>query len=173
LRPPDDRGVESLMNGKVFAVLAAVAAAFIGGRVSLAGDPPEKTVAAKRYKIMWAESGCDLAHGGGDWIQELFLPDAKVIAGLLFEYRPFEEIKPGTPEKDFRRARLYARASDKPRNDLTGLHGEKPSAIEDVQIPADLAKQIVDLAALAKRLEDEGLRLGAEAEKRLGMKRVE
>ena len=94
------------MTRRALVVLAALAAAFLAGRVSLGGDAPERTVAAKRYKIMWVESSLELAHGGGEWIQELFMPDARVAAGLVFEYRPSEEITTGTPEKDLRRPRL-------------------------------------------------------------------
>jgi hypothetical protein len=161
------------MHRTALVVAFALVGAFLAGRLSQAEDAPAKTVAAKRYKIVWAESALDLSHDGGEWIQEVFLPDAKVAADLVFEDRPFDEIKVGMPEGEFRRPRLHAFPADKPRNDLVGLHGGKPSEIEDIQVPADVAQQIIDLAALTRRLQDDGLRLGTVVEQRLGMKRVE
>jgi hypothetical protein len=142
--------------------LAALALGVAVGRLGAADDAKASTVAAKRYRIAWADSALELTHGGGEWVDELFLPDAKLVAGVRFEAAPYPEgWKPGDAVPA-RRARIYAHASDKPRNDLTGFHDPKPSTIDDVAIPADLARRIRDLAALQMRLDDESVALGKD-----------
>ena len=115
-------------------------------------DPP-KTVKALRYSIVYVESGCDLAHGGGRWVQEIFFPDLKVTCMLVFEWREPGAGKGAEP-------RLYAFPAEKPRNDLTGLHEAKPSAIEEIEVPAEFAEEVRKLADLTKRWEGETWRLG-------------
>lgn len=115
-------------------------------------DPP-KTVKALRYSVVYSESGFDLVHGGGRWVQEIFFPDLKVACMLVFDWRDLLAAKGAEP-------RLYAFPADKPRNDLTGLHDAKPSAIEEIEVPAAVADEIRKLAELTKRWEEETWRLG-------------
>jgi hypothetical protein len=114
---------------------------------------PPKTVKALRYTILYAESGLELTHGGGRWVQEIFFPDLKVACMLVPEHRDLLAGKAAEP-------RLHAFAADRPRNDLTGLHDAKPSAIEEIEVPAAVAEEVRKLAELRKRWEDETWRLG-------------
>ncbi len=114
---------------------------------------PPKTVKALRYAVVFAPSGSDLAHGGGQWVQEIFFPDLKVACMLVFDYRDLLSGKGAEP-------RLYAFATDRPRNDLTGLHDVKPSAIEEIEVPAAVAEEVKKLAELTKQWEAETWRLG-------------
>jgi hypothetical protein len=116
-------------------------------------DPP-KTVKALRYSIVYAESGLELSHGGGRWVQEIFFPDMKVACMLVYEYRELGAGKDAEP-------RLYAFPADEPRNHLTGIIGNpEPSAIEEIEVPAAVADEIRKLAELTKRQQDETWRLG-------------
>lgn len=135
------------------AFVALLPAAFLAGRLSFAGDEP-KTVTALRYRILWADSALDLSHGGGQWVQEIYLPDKKVACALVFQYPPATDLaKPG------RRPRLYAYPAERVRNNLTGIE-QKPSPIERIEIPADIAEEIVRLAELTQRQQRETWRLG-------------
>jgi len=122
--------------------------------VTLAACEPPKTVKAQRYSIVYAESGCDLIHGGGQWVQEVFFPDLKIACMLVYDSKDFLAGKAPQP-------RLYAFPSDHARNNLTGLHDAKPSAIEEIEVPVEVAEEIKKLAELTKRWEDETWRLGA------------
>lgn len=136
-------------------LLLLLSVAFLAGRMTFAEEKPE-TVKAKRYSIVYAESALDLTHGGGRWVTEIFLPEAKVAAMLVFEY-------PNRPV-------LHAWPAEKPRNDLVGFTGRKPSPIEEIEIPAGLAKEIVALAALTKKQQEETRRLGRSVVEKLGLK---
>lgn len=151
------------MKPSLFAVAAGVAGAFLLGRVGQAGEDGGKTVAAKKYRINFAESVCDWMHGGGTPVHGLFLPGAKIAAFLEFRW-DFQG-----PNGAFReRPTLHARAAEKADEAIAEKVGEQPK-VEDVSIPVDLAKQIEDYVALAKRYQDEGFRLGAEVRTRLGL----
>jgi hypothetical protein len=116
-------------------------------------DPP-KTVKAQRYWVVYAESGCDIVHGGGQRVQEIFFTDLKVACMLVFDDKDLLDGKGAEP-------RLYAFPADKPRNDLTGIGDDaKPSAIEEIEVPAPVAEEIRKLAEQTKRWEDETRRLG-------------
>lgn len=120
-------------------------------------DPP-KSVKGLRYAIVFAESGSDLVHGGGRWVQEIYFPDLKVACTLVYGTRDAREM---TVEP-----RLHAFPADGPRNDLTGLGNAKPSAIEEIEVPAELAEEIRKLAELASRAEAETWRLGEQVASR-------
>ncbi len=121
----------------------------------LAACEPPRTVKALRYSIVYAESSLGLAHGEGQWVQEIFFPDLKVACMLVYEYRELMGGKGTEP-------RLYAFEADRLRNDLTGLHGAKPSAIEEIEVPVALAEEIRKLAELNTQRERETWRLGQE-----------
>lgn len=136
------------------ALTALLPAAFLAGRLSFAEDQPSpqvKTVRGLRYRILWADSALDLGHGGGQWVQEIYLPEKKVACALVFE-PPSCLAKPA--------ARLYAYPADRPRNDLTGLQNPKPSTIEEVVVPTEVAEEIVRLAELTQKQQREAWRLG-------------
>ncbi len=158
------------MSRRLVLLLAVAVAAFIAGRGSLADDEPPKTVKAKHYRVRFSESGLVLSLGGGRWVDEVFLPEAKVAASLVFD-RERKATAPGTPIESVSRVRLCTYPAEKPRNDMTGPSGQ-PSPIDEVDIPADLAKQIVDLATLTARQQAETLRLGTETAQRLGWKEI-
>jgi hypothetical protein len=143
------------MRRTALLLLLLVPAAFLAGRMTLAEEKPE-TVKAKRYAIVYAESALDLSHGGGRWVTEIFLPHAKVGAMLVFE----------SPDRPV----LHAWPQEKPHNDCVGLHSSKPSPIEEIEIPASLAKEIVALAELTKKQREETRRLGRSVVKKLGLK---
>ncbi len=135
-------------------------AAFAAGRWTQAGEEEpaasEDAVHALRYRIVWVESALDLSHGGGRWVHELFFPDAKVTATLLFE---------GSP-------RVFVSRSDKPRTDLTGLSDAPPLPAEDVEVPRKLAKAIAAFAELDDRYRAEATRLGEAFTSTLGLKQI-
>jgi hypothetical protein len=151
--------LEIAMRTRILAAAALILATLLVARASLAGDEQEATVAAKRYRIVWADSGMDLVHGGGRWVHELYLPDAKLVATLV------PDGMSGLPT-------LHVRPAEKPRNDLTGLHPSALSPIEDVRVPADLAKRIRELGELTNRYQEMGSRLGQEARSRLSLEPI-
>ncbi len=153
---------EFSMKPSMPVVAAILVGGFFVGRISQAGDDCGETVAAKKYRITFAESVCDLIHGGGIPVHGLFLPGAKVAAYL--EYQADYGIDGAYRE----RPTLHARGAEKPGNAIPEKEGEQPK-IEDIKIPQDLAKQIDDYAALTKRYQDEGFRLGSEVRTRLGL----
>lgn len=119
----------------------------------LAACEPPENVRALRYRVVFAESPLELTHGGGRWVEEIYIPDLKAACTLVHEHR---DPLAGTGAEP----RLYAFPADGPRNDLTGIGSPKPSAIEEIEIPADVAKEIRRLADLRKRWEEETWRLG-------------
>jgi hypothetical protein len=124
--------------------------------IALAGCDPPKTAKGLRYAVVFAESGLELTHGGGRWVEEIYFPDLKVACVLVYEHKELLAGKPAEP-------RLYAFPADRPRNNLTGLDSREPSAIVEIEVPADVAEEIRKLAELRKRWEDETWRLGAAA----------
>ena len=146
---------------RVLALVATVLlVAGLAGFLLLSTDPPP--VKALRYKVLWGESAMELSHGAGQWVEEIYLPDRKVACTLVYEYPalaiPEGKILPVVR----RRPRLYARAADRPRNDLTGFGNTRPSVIEEIEVPGELANYICDLVELEARTERESLRLGRE-----------
>ena len=149
------------------AVAVLLMAAFLAGRLSFAQEasPPKKpaTVKALRYTILWGESALDLSHGGGRWVQEIYFPVEKVACVLVSRW-PTDLAKPAP--------RLYAYRADGPRNHLTGFKQAKPSVIEEIDVPADVAQEILRLAELTERQERETRRLGREIARRGLMKEL-
>jgi hypothetical protein len=154
------------------ALAALLPAAFLAGRLSFAQDdtPPKKTVKALRYRILWAESALELGRGGGQWVQEVYFPHKKVACVLVFQYPKLVDFEgPGALE---RRPRLYAYPASRPRNDLTGFNNPKPSPIERIEVPAEVADEIFRLADLTERQKRETWRLGGVVAKRGLMKQL-
>jgi hypothetical protein len=149
-------------------VLFALAAAFVAGRLSLAQEEsPQKepeSVKALRYTILWGQSALEITHGGGRWVEEIYFPERKVACTLVFQYPELEKMKQEGGAKF--RPRLYAFPTNGPRNHLTGFKTAKPSAIDEVEVPADVAKEIFLLADLTMRQQRETWRLGREVASR-------
>ncbi|MHC4974508.1 MAG: hypothetical protein ACYTG3_19510 [Planctomycetota bacterium] len=137
------------------AFLALLPAAFLVGRLSFAQEdsslPKPHRVKALRYTILWADSAMDLSHGGGRWVQEIYFPQEKVACTLVFQAPTI--LAKAAP-------RLYAFPADRPRNDLTGLKNPRPSVIEEIEVPAEVAQEIFKLAELTRRQEREAWRMG-------------
>ena len=157
------------MNRSLLVLGVLVLAAFLAGRWSLAEEKEptggDEAVAALRYRIVWADSAMDLSHGGGRWVHELYFPQSKVTATLVFEHLMTDE------EAGFEmRPRVHVGRSDKPRTDLTGLTGAIPQSPEPVLVPAELDKALTAFADLNDRYRAEGARLGAEFASTFGLK---
>jgi hypothetical protein len=154
------------MKLRIPAAAALVIGAFLIGRVGQAGDDGTKTVPATKYRVTYAESVCDYIHGGAIPVHGLFLPDAKVAAHL--EYRS----DLGGPDGSYReRPVLHAYPAEKAGEAIPEKEGEQPKIV-NITIPQDLAKQFEDHAALTKRYQDEGFRLGSEVRARLGLEPI-
>jgi len=149
-----------------------VFSAFLAGRWTQAGEEEpaaaNEVVRVLRYRIVWADSALDLSHGGGRWVHEFFFPDAKVTATLVFE----SQASTGDTVLFETRPRVYVGRSDKPRTDLTGLSDVPPHPVEEVEVPAMLAKALTAFANLNDRYRAEGARLGTEFTSALGLKPI-
>lgn len=132
---------------KILAVLVFLAATALA--------PGEETVKALRYRQLIVDDAMDYAHGGGRWHDVLFLPDRKLVAQVVWEWDaelkefPRMHAFDGTLEEQ-----LAARPKD-------GSEGKKEP--EEIRISAALAKEIAELAELAKRQKEMSLRLGKAA----------
>lgn len=152
-------------------LLVLLPVAFAAGRWSSAEEEPAPdapvTVRAQSYRIVWADSALDLTHGGGRWVHELYFPDLKVAAAVVFE----SEVVEGEPLKTVSRPRLHVWRAEGPRSDLTGFDGgatRPPSEITVVEVPADLAKAVAAFAELSDRYRAEGSRMGRAVTDELG-----
>jgi hypothetical protein len=158
----------------LFALAALLATAFVAGRLSLAQEEwPQKepeSVKALRYTILWGQSALEITHGGGRWVEEIYFPARRVACTLVFQFPELEKMKKEGGAK--LRPRLYAFPANGPRNHLTGFKNAKPSVIEEVEVPADVAKEVFRLADLTMRQERETWRLGREVASRGPMKEL-
>jgi hypothetical protein len=124
------------------------------------GAPPrhEETVAAKRYKTwVFVEGG-----RSGVWIEELFFPEKGVCANV--------ERRVVTKDKTFDFTHVLNAFHSPIRNKFTTRFASdelSESSVEDVQVPAALARSIFEAADLHRRLEaarsDIGPKLSAPA----------
>jgi hypothetical protein len=109
------------------------------------------TVRALRYHRIVADSLLDWDHGGGRWVEELYFPDAGIVATLDRESWYDEE------EEEFKnRPRLQAdfgpignRFQLSPSDE-----GETVEPTEEVRVPRDIAREIQSLAEHRKRVEE-------------------
>ena len=158
------------MNRSMLVLGVLLFSAFLAGRWTQAEEEEpaaaSEAVRALRYRIVWTDSALDLSHGGGRWVHELFFPDTRVTATLVFEHHATDEYPVGFE----RRPRVYVGRSDKARTDLTGLSGVPPQTAEEVQVPRKIAKALAAFADLNDRYRAEGTRLGAEFASALGLK---
>lgn len=103
-------------------------------------------VRALRYRILVHESAFAMAHGAGEWIHELYLPDHGVVCNVTSEPAPTKD--------DALAVRHRMHAFQSPiRNVFPETHdGEaKEHPAEAVTIPRELAERIVELAELTER----------------------
>ncbi len=116
--------------------------------------PLGETVPAKRYRVFAVESALEMTHGGGKWIEEFWLPDAKVVANVEWEWETVPEFR--------EYPRVTAFFSDRPRNwsQTSGLETPVETPVEDVALPKALADRFVALAKAARDVETERRALG-------------
>ncbi len=155
----------------VLPLLLAVSVGFGLGHLSSAEEPaPTKSsmVKAQRYQIAWADSALDLSHGAERIVHEIYLPESKVAFSLHFDRVWVEK-----PKAEYvTHMRVVAQPADAPRNGLTGI-GKPPAKIEDIEIPAALAKELEAFARLQARLRSEARRVGAVMRDRLDLKEIQ
>ena len=147
-------------------------AAFFAGRWTgadeEAAEPEATTVRALRYRIVWADSALDLSHGGGRWVHELFFPDTKVTASLVHE----SQVGEGETLRFETRPRIYVGRAEAPRTDLKGFTDAPAQPPQEVEVPADLARELARFADLTDRYRKEGARLGAACAERLALEPI-
>ncbi len=119
----------------------------------------EAPVHALRYRQFICESGVEFIHGGGRWLDCLFLPDAGVVCTIAFEWRPMPEnaFPPEAPCMYARRATLDDELAKRPQESPLGK--EAPEEIEVSAAFAREAIRLADLTAQQRSLADE---LGAK-----------
>ena len=106
-------------------VLCALLAACASERPAETEPVAQETVRAYRYKVEVYDSPLHYVHRAGRWIEEIYFPDQGVVCNV--DFGGFF----GGP------SRLNAFSSG-PRN------GEE--ALEEIEVPADLAADIIDMA---------------------------
>lgn len=126
-------------------------------------------VAAKRYKIQYAESAMDLAHGASQMVDEVFVPSR---SAAVFVVRDWHWSEDGEMVEEWK---AVATTTTEPRSDLTGWNlttkdQNPPSAVTDMVVPPDLARQMQEYAMLTERWKAEGKRLGARLARVLDLK---
>ena len=155
---------------RAFVLLLLLGVGFGVGRLSAEEPIPTKTptVGAQHYQIAWADSALDLSHGAHHKVHEIYLPESKVAASLHFDH----EWEQGPNPTTVTHVRVIAHSADGPRNALTGI-GKPPAKIEDIEISADLAKELVAIAKLAARLRAESRRVGQLMRDKLQLKEIQ
>lgn len=105
----------------------------------------ESTVAAKRYRTWVVDGVMEATHGGGRLIEELWFPEQGVVANGTDEFRA-----------DVNDWKPVLNAFHGPMRNVSsrGLH-DPPTAspVEDVRVPAALAREIFEAADLRRRLD--------------------
>ena len=131
--------------------LVCAALAFLPAAQSRPGAGP---VRAERYRLLVFASGLDVAHGDGQWIDELYLPDHRVVCNVVNEMDEHLVEQP------------RMRAFDSPiRNVFAETAGGKETVhpTTPVQLPRELADQILALAELTRKQAALSLKAGAAA----------
>lgn len=118
------------------------------------GRPVAETVPAKRYRVFTAESALEMTHGGGTWVEEFWLPDAKVVANVEWAWET-------TPEfREYPRVTAFFSDTRRTWSQTSGLETPFETPTEDVALPKALADRFVALAKAARDLEAERRALG-------------
>jgi hypothetical protein len=137
--------------------------AIVLAALSLAGAQDAKEVRGLRYRILSVESALEMTHGGGQWIDEIFLPDHGVVCNVV------QEVDPGVKDEVTFRWRMNAFKSPIRNVFAETIDGkEKEHPTEAVAIPADVAKAILELADVTER-QRQLQRSAAEAARKAGL----
>ena len=137
--------------------------ALAGGCASAGATGPvqEGTVRAIRYRQLIVEGALEFSHGGGQWQDALYLPDSGVVCNLSWKTDlSGDGTIVGTP-------RLYAYAFPGTLDDQLACRpqddpeGRTPP--EEIRIPAELARAILDLAERTREQRELSALLGRRA----------
>lgn len=133
----------------IAAVLAACASA----------PNPEATVEVLRFRQFLVDGALEFNHGGGAWYDCLYLPDAGIVAHVVWE----TDWKSPTLENH---ARLYAYRSTLDDARSHPLNSEKSAEAqrspEPIRIPRAIADRIIELADRTEQLHTTSLQLATE-----------
>jgi hypothetical protein len=145
----------------VAAALAAGLAALRAGPLAAGEDEKPaaaKTVKALRYRVKIVESALDWSHGGGVECDELWFPSRRVVANVTTEYGVDAAGGFAT------RAVLHAFFGDA-RTKQSELRSAEVKDVptEDVEVPAELAERIFELAELTAKQAAMGYELAEKA----------
>lgn len=108
----------------------------------------EAPVRALRYRQFICESGMEFIHGGGRWMDCLFLPDAGVVCTIAFEWRPTVDnaFPPDVPCVYARRSTLAAELGKRPKE--SPLATQAP---EEIEVSAAFARDAIRIADLTEQ----------------------
>lgn len=101
----------------------------------------------------------DFSHGGGQWLDSLFLPDSGVVCTFASEWRPTLSNlwAPEVSTMHVRRSTLADELAARPKSPV----GEQPP--EEIQVSAAFAREAIRLADLTEQVRATGDQLGATA----------
>jgi hypothetical protein len=129
-------------------------------------------VRALRYRaFVYPDDAMAAAHGAIGWIEELYLPDSGVVCNIL--PAPGLKLDAGGKATDQWEERWRMNAFYGEIRNTSGRFGAPPPRarpVEEIRIPAETARAIINLANLNRRRSEEVLRLG-EAMGKLGVLR--
>jgi hypothetical protein len=136
----------------ILGLLATIPVGCASAPPAPAEEEAPQTVRALRYKVFFLQ---DARSWSGQWGYELYFPEQEVVCNVIFEFPDFEEADNGL------KPRLNAFRSGIRNRYLVEPHGaEVVAETEEVEIPADLAREIFELADLTRRQEEESFRIG-------------
>jgi hypothetical protein len=120
--------------------------------------PTEPQVRALRFRQLVSEGAMDFMHGGGQWCDCVFLPDAGVVCTLQHELeltksKAFVE---EVPRLQARRASLDEELACRPQESPVGKQ-----APEEIEVSAAFAREAIALAELTERQRALSAELGA------------
>ena len=104
-----------------------------------------KTVKAVRYRLKLAESALEMSHGGGVECDELWFPSRRVVANVT------SELGLDAHGKFVSRPVMHAFFGNPRHQRDPGAAGEKDLPTEEVEVPADVAERIFELATLTAK----------------------
>lgn len=120
---------------------------------------PDATVPALRFRQFLSNGAMDFSHGGGAWYDCLFLPDAGVVAQVIWERDPAQPLGPERPRMYVYRSTLEAARQPPYRGENAPAARRDP---EPLRIPREFAARIVALADDTAELHARSLQLASE-----------
>jgi len=123
----------------------------------------EEPVRALRYPMLIVEGALDSAHGGGEWVDTLFIPEFGIVFRVLWQSNV------GVNEKGQytieRTPRLHTAFSTMDEERKANPADEAGSGVEPVEvaIPASLAREILRIAEMTRARD----RAGSSAARKL------